>query len=64
MCACLLPLPRHFPDISFIAPMERYALVFLYLQGGGLYIAGRATLTNTNVYSNEASRVRLPSALA
>ena len=39
----------------------RYALVFLYLQGGGLYIAGRATLTNTNVYSNEASDVRFVS---
>ena len=37
--------------------MERYALVFFYLQGGGLNIAGTAmlTLTNTNVYSNEAT---------
>ena len=47
-----------------IAPMERYALVLFYLQGGGLSIAGTATLTNTNVYSNEAKNVRWPSALA
>ena len=46
--------------------MERYALVFFYLQGqgGGLFIGGTATLTNTNVYSNEAKNVRWPSALA
>ena len=44
--------------------MERYALVFFYLQGGGLYVYGTATLTNTNVYSNEANYVRWPSALA
>ena len=44
--------------------MERYALVFIHLQGGGLYIVGTATLTNTNVYSNEAISVRWPSALA
>ena len=35
--------------------MERYALVFFYLQGGGLYILGTATLTNTNVYKNQAT---------
>ena len=33
------------------------------LQGGGLYIAGTATLTNTNVYSNQATEVRSLSAL-
>ena len=44
--------------------MKRYALVCFYLQGGGLYIVGTATLINTNVYSNEASNVRWPSALA
>ena len=38
--------------------MERYALGFICLQGGGLYIYGTATLTNTNVYSNEAGGVR------
>ena len=32
--------------------MERYVLGF-GLQGRGLYIRGTATLTNTNVYSNE-----------
>ena len=33
-------------------------------QGRGLYIFGTATLTNTNVYSNQASTVCSPSALA
>ena len=43
--------------------MERYALVFFHLQGGGLYIYGTATLTNTNVYSNTAAgNVSAPSA--
>ena len=44
--------------------MERYALGFICLQGGGLAIYGTATLTNTNVYSNEARYVCLPSSLA
>ena len=39
--------------------MERYTLGCA-LQGGGLYISGTATLTNTNVYSNEANRVCSP----
>ena len=43
--------------------MERYVLAF-GLQGGGLYIRGTATLTNTNVYSNQASGVRSLSARA
>jgi len=43
--------------------MERYVLGF-GLQGGGLRIDGTATLTNTNVYSNEAGSVCSPSALA
>ena len=34
------------------------------LQGGGLFIGGTATLTNTNVYSNTAVDVSEPSALA
>ena len=38
--------------------MERYALGFICLQGGGLFIRGAATLTNTNVYSNTAGQVR------
>ena len=41
--------------------MERYVLGF-GLQGGGLYIEGTATLTNTNVYSNQAFGVRSLSA--
>ena len=44
--------------------MERYVLGFFGLQGGGLFIGGTATLTNTNVYSNQASEVRSLSALA
>ena len=55
-CPCL--------DISSIAPMKRYALGFICLQGGGLYIEGTATLTNTNVYSNQANGVCSPSSLA
>ncbi len=43
--------------------MERCVLAF-GLQGGGLYIAGTATLTNTKVYSNQAVYVRLLSAHA
>ena len=41
------------------APLERYALGLICLQGGGLDISDTATLTNTNVYSNQvASAVR------
>ena len=52
--------------------MERYALVFFYLQGGGLYIYtggatdgttadGTATVINTNLYANQAlSEVSAP----
>ena len=47
-------------ELSSIAPLERYALGVICLQGGGLYIVGTATLTNTNVYANKASRVRSP----
>ena len=50
--------------VTFHRLDESYALVFFYLQGGGLYIIGTATLTNTNVYSNEATGyVRWPFAL-
>ena len=44
--------------------MKRYVLGFFGLQGGGIAIYGTATLTNTNVYSNEAQYVCLPSSLA
>ena len=40
--------------------MERYALDFFGLQGGGLYIEGTATLTNSNVYANQAGEVCSP----
>ena len=51
-CPCL--------DIFSIAPLEGYALGFICLQGGGLVISGTATLTNTNVYSNQAEEVCSP----
>ena len=57
---CILNRLRHFlhrPDGMLRAPL-------FALQGGGLYIRGTATLTNTNVYSNQASSVRSLSALA
>ena len=38
--------------------MKRYALGFICLQGGGLYIEGTATLIDSNVYSNVAKDVR------
>ena len=44
--------------------MERYVLGFGLQGGGGLYITGTATLTNTNVYSNQATLVRSLSARA
>ena len=46
-----------FPELASITPMKRYVLVFFYLQGGGFFISGTATLTNTNVYSNTADSV-------
>ena len=57
---CILNRLRHLlhrPDGMLRAPL-------FALQGGGLYIRGTATLTNTNVYSNEARYVCLPSSLA
>ena len=36
--------------------MEGYA--HFSWQGGGLYVVGTATLTNTNVYSNQGYYVR------
>ena len=49
------------PDLSSSAPLERYVCSpFVPLQrGGGLYVYGTATLTNTNVYENVATYVRL-----
>ena len=35
-------------------PLERDARAHTWQDGGGLYIVGTATLTNTNVYTNEA----------
>ena len=53
-------LPSALPSIVLPVPqMERYLLGVFGLQGGGLYIdSGTAMLTNTNVYSNQASTVQ------
>ena len=45
--------------LSSIAPME-LDLASRGSQGGGLAVYGTATLTNTNVYSNQASGVCSP----
>ena len=47
-------------DISSIALLERYACAHGWQHGGGLYIEGTATLTNTNVYANHAYYVCSP----
>ena len=47
--ACNVPSPRWDVTCSVFG-----------LQGGGLYIWGTATLTNSNVYSNQASDVSSP----
>ena len=58
----LLPHFLHRPDGMLRAPL--FALQGGGLAIGGLAIGGTATLTNTNVYSNEARYVCLPSSLA
>ena len=47
----------NFPELSSIAPLERYVCSCGWQYGGGLHIAGTATLTNTNVYDNRAGFV-------
>ena len=37
--------------------MERYVRSYGWQNGGGLFIEGTATLTDTNVYQNEATYV-------
>ena len=57
----------HFEPSQTFPPLPRWnvnARSLFGLQGGGLYIEGTATLTNTNVYSNQADTVRSLSALA
>ena len=56
---CLISEPL-FQDISSIALLERYACAHGWQDGGGLHISGTATLTNTNVYENQADRVCSP----
>ena len=59
-CACIF---EPFPELSSIAQWNVTCWNF-GLQGGGLYLERTATLTNTNVYSNQGPRVRSLSALA
>ena len=52
-----LNVPRHF----FHRPAGTLrVLVFFWQTGGGLFIGGTATLTNTNVYDNQAGGVCSP----
>ena len=47
--------------MSSIAPMERYALLFFGLQGGGVYVYsnGVANFESCNIYDNTATSVCL-----
>ena len=51
---------RTFPELSSIAPLERYVCAHGWQYGGGLLIYGTATLTNSNVYANQAGNVSSP----
>ena len=42
------------------APRWNVTCAYVWQYGGGLHIAGTATLTNTNVYSNQIRLVCLP----
>ena len=49
------------PCVTFHRPNEWHVTCSVFgLQGGGVAIIGTATLTNTNVYSNECNQVRSP----
>ena len=56
---CLIEPTRNVPSPQWNVTCSAFGL-----QGGGLYIVGTATLTNTNVYSNQADLVCSLSALA
>ena len=43
------------PCVTFHRPDGTLRARLFGLQGGGLYISGTATLTNTNVYSNHGN---------
>ena len=43
-----------------IAPRSNVTYAHAWQDGGGLYIAGTATLTDTNVYKNQADEVCSP----
>ena len=56
MCACTF---EPFPELSSIAPMERYAL--FGLQGGGVFVGsdGVANFESCNIHDNTAGYVCL-----
>ena len=55
MCACILTFSLN------VHPSPRWNVTRAHgWQGGGLYIAGTAMLTNTNVYANQADEVCSP----
>jgi hypothetical protein len=60
LCACILKLSLNLPP----SPQWRLTFCSRGWQGGGLFIWGTATLTNTNVHYNEATAVCSPSAPA
>ena len=55
MCAYFLNLPGPLPSPRWNVTRARFSW-----QGGGLAVYGMATLTNTNVYSNQAQYVCSP----
>ena len=56
---CLLNIPGPSPQ----RPAGTLRVLVCWQYGGGLYIWGTATLTNTNVYANQAETVCSPFAL-
>ena len=58
MCARIF---EPFPELSSIAPMERYALLFFGLQGGGVFVESNAVANfeGCNIHDNTATFVRL-----
>ena len=49
------------PSVTFHpSPRWNVTCAHVWQDGGGFFIVGKATLTNTNVYSNQAGRVCSP----
>ena len=62
VCSLFNLLRGDIPSTTFVPflinPAGTLRARFFYLQGGGLYVRGTATLTNSNIYSNTATNVR------